>query len=76
MTSQKSEWFACPPTLLRTVAWMSSGSVSSTASTCSTELSAWSVPASALFALSTYAWWCLSWWRRIVSSSIVGASAP
>ena len=75
MIVQKSEWLAWPPALLRTAACLSAGSVSSFVSTSSTGASARSVPSSALFALSTYAWWCLPWWISIVRASIVGSSA-
>jgi nitrate/nitrite-specific signal transduction histidine kinase len=60
----------------RTAVRLSSGRRSISTRTCSTGRSAHCVPARAAFALSTYAWWCLSWWSRIVSSSIVGSSAP
>ena len=41
----------------------------------STGRSAHSVPSRALFALSTYAWWCLPWWISIVCASMCGSSA-
>src|SRR5215204_867592 len=75
MISQKSVWFAWPPPLLRTAARLSSGIASRLEIASSTGRSAHSVPSSALFRLSTYAWWCLPWWMRIVSASIVGSSA-
>src|SRR3954470_17633660 len=75
MISQKRVWFAWPPTLFRTAARLSSGMSSRSERIASTGRSAHSVPSSALFALSTYAWWCLSWWTRIVCSSMCGSSA-
>src|SRR4051794_6134866 len=75
MICQKSVWFACPPPLLRTAMRLSSGIRSRLWSNCSSGRSAHSVPSSALFRLSTYAWWCLPWWMRIVCSSIVGSRA-
>ena len=75
MICQNSVWFAWPPALLRTAVRFSSGISSRSASTCSTGRSAHSVPASAAFALSTYALWWASWWIRIVASSMCGSSA-
>ena len=74
-TVQNSEWLAWPPALLRTGPCLSAASDDRCASTSSTGLSAHSVPSSAALALSTYAWWCLSWWMRIVCSSMCGSSA-
>jgi hypothetical protein len=56
MISQKREWFAWPPPLLRTAARLSSGISSSSASTCSSGRPSHSLPSSALLRLSTYAW--------------------
>jgi hypothetical protein len=75
MICQNREWFACPPTLLRTAVCLSSGSASRFVRMLSTEAFAHSVPSSAAFAFVTYAPWCRSWWIRIVSASICGSSA-
>ena len=53
MISQKRLWLAWPPALLRTAARISSGIAASAARTDSTLEFSHSVPASALFALST-----------------------
>src|SRR6187431_1009045 len=75
MISQNSEWFACPPPLLRTAVRLSSGMASRFASTDSIGWSIHSVPSSAAFRFVTYAAWCLSWWISIVFASMCGSSA-
>jgi hypothetical protein len=73
--SQNSEWLRWPPPLLRTTPRLSSGMASRFATTSAIGLSSNSVPSSAPLALSTYAWWCLSWWSFIVASSMCGSRA-
>jgi len=59
--SQKSEWLTCPPRLLRTAARLSAGSSVRRVRISRGAASSRPVPSSAALALSTYAWWCLSW---------------
>jgi len=73
--SQNSEWFRWPPPLLRTAPRLSSGTSPRFAMTSSIGLPSSGPPARASFALSTYAWWCLSWCNVIVCASMCGSSA-
>ena len=59
--SQNSEWLRWPPTLLRTASRLSGGNSVSRVRISRGSASSRPVPASAALALSTYAWWCLSW---------------
>src|SRR3954469_17316439 len=59
ITVQNSEWLAWPPALLRTGPCLSAGRLDRLFRTSSTLEFSHCVPASALFAFVTYAWWCL-----------------
>ena len=69
------EWFQWPPPLLRTAAFTASGASFTLRQISSMLMDAHGVPSTALFRLSTYAWWCLVRWMFIVLASMTGSRA-